>query len=212
MARRKRTDLEVQRVKTSILQAALDLFDKNEYSQLSMRKIARKADCSVATIYNYYSCKDSLYLDVLKSGFELLHQTLISPYASEHPDNDLSAMSRRFFQFAVSHRNYYTLMFSRPLPKALDYVGTEMEEAACKEKAVALNTLDSLTAIIRDNINSGRINFAGDPSLLAKMFWAVSHGMVSLYHSKILQELDQEPEKSYTEVIDRFISCFEGNS
>ncbi|MFZ5644500.1 MAG: TetR/AcrR family transcriptional regulator [Bacillota bacterium] len=206
MARKKRTDIEIQRVKVSILKAALDLFDKFEFSELSMRMVARKANCSVATIYNYYPNKDALYLDVLKNGFELLNNSIIMNKQQCPPDNLLKMMSAKFFNFAVQHKNYYNIMFSQPVPRTFDYVGTEMEQASFEVKELALKTLNAVTEVMNNILSRGDIKFSGEPELLAKMFLAINHGVISLYHSRILHELEQDPEGTYRMVIDKFLS------
>lgn len=207
MARKKRSQWEIERIKSSILESALDLFNENhDLNLLSMRKIARRANCSVATIYNYYPNKDALYIDILKNGFELLHSFLLTGKPAVDPTNNLLAVARRFFEFAVKHKNYYQLMFSYPLPKYKDYLGTSMEMAAAQEKEVAMSTLGAISRIIEYSISRGDIK-CGDPLSLAKMFWAMSHGIISLYHSRVLQEVEQDAEGAYFSLLDSFITC-----
>lgn len=207
MARRRRTDLEVQKVKSSILEAALNLFDRHDYNELSMRTIAKAANCSVATIYNYYSSKDTLYMDVLKSGFQLLHRSLTAE--GLNPPNSIKALCRRFFDFAVQHQHYYNLMFSSPFPKTPDNPEACSDKAALEEREGVIKSLDSFTGIIRSCMEEGELKYAVAPELLAKMLWAVSHGVITLYNSRIIQAMGEEPDKAFDNIIDNFVDCLE---
>jgi len=207
MARKKRSQFDVERIKASILESALDLFNENQdLNLLSMRKIACRANCSVATIYNYYPNKDSLYIDILKNGFVLLQNFLLTGKPAVDPTNNLMEVARRYFEFAVKHKNYYQLMFSYPLPKYKDYLGTSMEMAAAQEKELAMSTLGAITRIIEQSISQGNIK-CSDPLSVTKMFWAMSHGLISLYHSKVLQEVEQDAEGAYIALLNSFITC-----
>ena len=44
-----------------ILNTALDLFSKYGYHKISMHKIAKEAEFSVGTLYNFFSDKEDLY-------------------------------------------------------------------------------------------------------------------------------------------------------
>ncbi|MHB8918426.1 MAG: TetR/AcrR family transcriptional regulator [Desulfocucumaceae bacterium] len=205
MTRNKRTDVEIEQVKSSILNAALYLFDTQDFNQVSMRKIADLAKCSAATIYNYYPNKDALYIDVLKSGFTLLYQRLLDDKPASHPDNTVKALTGRFFRFAADHKNYYELMFSYPVPKYLDYVGTAMEEAAAEEKEAGLVVLDAMSKVISKAMDQGEIKDTEDPGELAIMLWIICHGVISLHHSRVLQEVTPDSEKTYERAVSRFI-------
>lgn len=207
MARRRRTDIEVQRVKSSILKAALDLFDRHEYSQLSMRNIAKKAECSVATIYNYYPSKDHLYMDVLRSGFQLLHRSLKAGIPPDHPDNNLRTLAGRLLKFSINHKNYYNLMFSSPFPKIPEHPETGEKMTAPVDKEEAIETMASFNRLIKICMDKEELKPPVDLELLARMFWAMSHGLISLYHSQIFQALGEDPEAVFNTMMDSFVSC-----
>lgn len=204
MTRNKRSEMEIAQVKSSILNAALYLFDSQDFNQVSMRKIADLAKCSAATIYNYYPNKDALYIDVLKSGFTLLYQRLLDDKPASHPENTVKALTGRFFQFAADHKNYYELMFSYPVPKYLDYVGTATEEAAAEEKEAGLRVLDAMSKVISKAMDQGEIK-EEDPGELAIMLWIICHGVISLHHSRVLQEVTPDSEKTYERIVNKFI-------
>ena len=61
MTPRKRQAMEMR---MKIQQAALDLFDKQGFENVSVEQVAQAVGCSVGNIYHYYKSKDELALQV----------------------------------------------------------------------------------------------------------------------------------------------------
>ncbi|WP_158598235.1 TetR/AcrR family transcriptional regulator [Falsibacillus albus] len=59
-----------QQKMNQIRQAAFSLFSKYGIQKVSIQDIAKKANVSQVTIYNYFGSKDELLLDALKEYFE----------------------------------------------------------------------------------------------------------------------------------------------
>ena len=59
-----------------ILQASIDILRKVGRDDFSMRQVAKKANISVGTIYNYYPNKESLFLAIDKKQGEVLRKEL----------------------------------------------------------------------------------------------------------------------------------------
>ncbi len=53
-----------------ILKAAMELFAKGGYENVSMRKIAKKIEYSPGTIYLYFKNKNDIMLQLCYQGFE----------------------------------------------------------------------------------------------------------------------------------------------
>ena len=61
-----------------ILTASIDILRKVGREDFSMRQVAKKANISVGTIYNYYPNKESLFLAIDKKQGEVLRKELAS--------------------------------------------------------------------------------------------------------------------------------------
>ena len=61
MTARKRQALEMR---SRIQSAALDLFDREGFENVSVEEIAQTAGCSVGNIYHYFKSKDELAIQV----------------------------------------------------------------------------------------------------------------------------------------------------
>lgn len=54
--------------KRNILQAAIELFSKKPYTDVTVRRIAKAADVSPGLIYKYYDSQEELYYEAMKSA------------------------------------------------------------------------------------------------------------------------------------------------
>ncbi|MDE8322655.1 TetR/AcrR family transcriptional regulator [Erysipelothrix rhusiopathiae] len=52
--------------KESLLEVAKDIVFKDGLDKLNMRNLAQKADVSIGSVYNYFSSKNDLLLDVIE--------------------------------------------------------------------------------------------------------------------------------------------------
>lgn len=210
-ARPRRTQDEVGRSKRRILEAALELFNGQTYDQVSMRKVAARAGYSPAAIYNYYRNKDALYLDVLQTGFQILLDSFRSGIDLERPAESMREMVRLLYAFSLQYPTYYDLMFTLPVPKYLDYVGTEMEQVALDEKVIAETNLHLAEEVVRAGVEKGVFAPAADPPTAALAVLAAAHGVISLHRSKVLAELGLEGEAAYAAVMEQVVSRILGH-
>ena len=193
MSRTTRSSEEIEKIKKKILDAALAILFEEGFDDLSMRKLGRKLGMTASNIYNYYSGKDELYLIIQKQGFELL-STRFEQIISEHslPVDRICAMVDAYLDFGISNTDYYSIMFSRNTPKYTDYIGTTLEPIAFSEKAAALKVADIVTQVIK-TISVGNTSVREeDAPFQTIQIWTRLHGVVSLYHSRVLQELDED--------------------
>lgn len=197
----------MEQAKARILDAALALFRRLDYGQVSIRKVAAKAGCSPATIYNYYPSKDALYLDVLKSGFEILLASFRAGADLNRPLESIRELARRLWRFSLDYPAYYDLMFTLPVPKYLDYVGTDMERAAAEEKAVAVANLDLAQSLVEAAVAKGELAPTLDPRAAALLLMSAAHGVISLHRSGVMAEIDAAGEETYLSVVEGLLTA-----
>ncbi|MXW22501.1 MAG: TetR/AcrR family transcriptional regulator [Candidatus Dadabacteria bacterium] len=68
-----------------ILRTATDLFSEKGYHELTMEEIAEEIGVSKGTIYNYFSSKENLYLEILKESFEAIETLLQKEIENSDP-------------------------------------------------------------------------------------------------------------------------------
>ncbi len=67
-----RSPEEIDVVRETIMNHALDLIVTDGYDGFSMRKLGARLSIAAKTIYNYFHSQDDLYLHLLIKGFEQL--------------------------------------------------------------------------------------------------------------------------------------------
>lgn len=193
MPKAPRSQEEIDAIREEILEAALELIIAEGFSNLSMRKIAARLGITATTIYNYVASKDELNLFIRMRGFEILYQGLRA--GLETHDNltaRLAAMVRAYADFGINFPNYYDIMFSLSTPKYTDYIGTDIEATARLEKETSLRCFTIFHNLITGYSNEMNIAVDGESiSYLVTTMWSDLHGIISLYNSRVLYEVNE---------------------
>ena len=75
-------------------------------------------------------------------GFEKLYDLLTKRSTMfKNIEDKIKAMIRAYIEFGLTNPSYYDIMFNLHTPKYLDYLGTDIELLAYKEKQNALKCL-----------------------------------------------------------------------
>jgi len=73
-----------------MLAAALELFSKKGYRNVSMHEIAEKAEFAIGTLYKFFTNKEDLYKALILEQFYKFHQALTK--AIEEPDDEVQKL------------------------------------------------------------------------------------------------------------------------
>ena len=209
MPRAPRSQQEVELSKKKILDTALELIVKDGFHNLSMRKLASRLNITATTIYNYFSNKDEINLMIRMHGFDMLYQKFKQCFEEQQdPYERLEAMIRSYFDFGTSFPNYYDIMFNLHTPKYLDYLETKLEPVARIEKEASLRTYDITLKAITELNENGNVRSDEEIMLLTIQLWCDAHGVISLYNSKLFQEINDNPAELINQLIDVVIKRF----
>ncbi len=203
MPKAPRSDSDINTIKERIRDAALEIILMDGFSALSMRKIGARISMTAANIYNYYSNKDEIYLSIQQKGFELLHATFKEiNKKKEDTVIKLHEMLQAYIDFGINNPDLYEVMFTRNTPKYADYIGTRTETAARQEKETALLLIDEATKLISDFIIKNPDIIIPDVRYRVIQVWTGLHGVVSLYNSRVLQEVEPETDHIFKKISD----------
>jgi AcrR family transcriptional regulator len=118
MATMKRHSRDRDRVCRAILQAARQLFVREGYANVSMRKIAGRIDYSAAAIYLYFPSKADIFYALAEEGFRRFSAAMATP---GRDDDALAALEDRFwryYEFSKKQPEFFWLMFvDRSVPR-----------------------------------------------------------------------------------------------
>lgn len=165
---------EKEELRQEILDAAREMFAKEGFANVSMRKIADKIEYSPTTIYLYFKDKTDLLNQITEESFgKLGHRIseITSSYAD--PYQSLREGMRAYIKFGVEHPHHYEVAFISPI---MDYLG---EDAQPFEGSMGQRTFEYLREGVTKAMNAGQIK-KGDVDLFSQTLWSGIHGITSL--------------------------------
>ena len=167
-------------LKRALTDAALGLVQEKGPKGFTLREVARRAGVSPAAPYRHFADKAQLLGAVATLGFVQLHEALSATAAkTTDPHAQVIAMGRTYVRWAVSHPDYYQVMF-----------GSELDKSDNPELLTAgARTFDDLLdTIVR--CQEAKLLPAGDPRDVAGPIWALLHGVATLAIGGDLKHVD----------------------
>ena len=210
MPKSQRTDEQIQKAKTGILDQAVSLIVEVGYKGFTMRKLASRLGITATTIYNYYKNKDDLFLNLLIRGFQDLYARLERAHHGQStPAQRLRAMISTFTDFGLGNANIYNLMYAWPVPKYKDYVGTSMEPVAHKQLEGALKIPELFFNTIKAYAASADKVVSDDETVFLMIhYWSQIHGFIAGCNNMVLYYLHEDPavfkEKHVDHITEKF--------
>jgi AcrR family transcriptional regulator len=164
---RARKDLRQQ-----ILETAEELFVREGYEKVTMRKIAGRIEYSPTTIYHHFTDKGELFACLLESYHARLLAVIREINSRE--EDPLAALKRgmrAYTEFGLANPSYYRLAFLNPPEfKAESYL-----VEGSKGTELFLTLRGSVERCIRQGLFRSM-----DAGLAAQILWTMNHGVTSL--------------------------------
>lgn len=160
-----------------ILAAARALFVAEGYEAVSLRRIAEAIEYTPPAIYTHFKDKSELMRELCRRDFGSLTEEMIKLARIDDPLRRVARYGLAYIRFGVEHPQHYRLMFMTPHPPDLEPDEKDLAQ---------MNDPDSdgyaaLRHALAEAVASGRIREEyADVELLAQIFWAAVHGVVSL--------------------------------
>ena len=175
--RRKR---EKSETRDKILDAARELFVREGYEGVSMRRVADKIEYSPTAIYVHFADKEELFRELCHRDYARLAGVLQSSVATPDPIERLKQIGATYVEFGARYPNHYKFMFMTPHPgHEMDEVDREMhgnpeKDAYAFLKRAVQRAIDA--GCFRDGVD--------DAELISQTLWASVHGVISLHIAK----------------------------
>jgi AcrR family transcriptional regulator len=159
-----------EETRINILDASLEIVKEEGWNALSMRKIADKIEYTAPIIYEYFSNKEAILLELTRKGYLLLSKKM-QDAKSKHrlPAKQLEAMWLAYWNFAFAEKELYRVMFG---------VG-----ANCCDMSRNLPEADEpydMVAEVIEQLMLPHIPTEDEVCIKYYTFWSVIHGLVSI--------------------------------
>lgn len=161
-------------LRQEILDAASELFVKEGYENVSMRRIADKIEYSPTTIYLYFRDKADLLEQVCHETFSRLSSVLKA--ILDQPEDPLRRLRSgliAYVHFGLENPHHYRATFMMPIPEGFD------KARYTRQDSPGLQAFDFLRRCVFDCISAGKIRVP-DPELASQTLWCAAHGVTSL--------------------------------
>lgn len=162
-----------QETRQAILEAAIEMFEKEGYEGFSLRQVAENIGYTPTTIYLYFKDKDDLLFAVCSQGFAEFTRALQTAYDT-HPDplERLRALGWAYLEFGLSHPLHYQMMFMQRSEWVLKSSSSKSDDPSSNSYMI------QMSAVI-EAMKAGVIRM-GDPVETTNLIWSGIHGIVSL--------------------------------
>ena len=173
-----RREREKEALRQVILDAARELFAKEGYENVSMRRIAEKIEYSPTTIYLYFEDKASLLFAICEETFAKLAKRMATlAKGSDDPVEALRRGCRAYVDFGLKYPNHYRVTFINHPDLHLG------GKHYLRKGSMGLKCYETLRMGVAECIRQKRFRVE-DVDAVTQTFWAGGHGITSLLITK----------------------------
>jgi AcrR family transcriptional regulator len=198
MGIKERHERDREAVRRLILDAARELFVKEGFDNVSIRKIAERIEYSPAAIYGYFPSKDDIFFSLAEDGFRLLYGDRRDEALDALPPLErIRAVFWRLYEFSCEHPQYFALMFvDRSVPR----IGHEYERFAFAREMKA-QYIEELDRCVRGGVFPPHV-----PPAAA--FRLLSTGLIGVATLRLSQRLapDEDADALARDMLDATIA------
>jgi AcrR family transcriptional regulator len=168
-----------QQTRRLIADTARRLFAKRGFEAVRVAEVAREADVSEATVFNYFPTKEDLFY----SGLEAFEEELLSSIREREPGESVLAA---FGRFVLRPRGLLAARDPADIDRLAAITRTISESPAllAREQRIFADYTDSLAALIAEETQAGKD--ALEPWVAANALMGVHRALVGYSRRQIL--------------------------
>ncbi len=164
-----------QELREQILTAARDLFVKEGYASVSMRRIAETVGCAPGTIYLHFADKNEILTAICIETFAKLDKRMEAILADPcDPLERLRRGGRTYIQFGIDHADHYLVTFT---------MSASVADEAQQAREAGHRSFECLRSSVARCVEAGLLRVP-DAEQVAQSLWAAMHGLVMLLIGK----------------------------
>ena len=117
-------------LKEELIDCACRLCERDGYTKLSIRSLAKESGVSQTAPYRHFETKEALYAEVATNGFKKLSEACYIDVEKKVTQKQLVDAGCRYIEFGLKNANTYDLMFGTAVGNFANY--PKLLEAADK--------------------------------------------------------------------------------
>jgi len=158
-----------EEVHASIMLKAREIAATDGWAAVTVRKVAERIGYTAPIIYEHFGSKDEMLNQVLKEGYDILHDEIKKAVdCCEAKEDRLRAMAMAYWDFAHATPELYQLMYGME--------GARATSEAARDYAIPMASLIAEEMI---RFNPGHINKTNVGVVMVEA-WSMVHGMIAL--------------------------------
>jgi len=182
MSRPARTMGEVEIEKKKIVNVAMEILYEDGFDHLSMKKLGDRLGMTAANLYNYFSSKEELYIEMRRYGFLELYERLDAAYKKgQNLEERIKNLIREYVRFGVEEVFAYEILFIKKASYE-QYKKTPLEAIANREMESSLRIFHLIMRCIREFADEGNRLPADEPTT-AMLVYSYLHGVICLHNN-----------------------------
>ena len=165
---------EKEQLRREILDAARDLFVREGYENVSMRRIAERIEYSPTTIYLYFQDKAELLYCLCEETFARLVKEFerLKAEDSGDPVRCLRRGMRAYIEFGLKYPNHYKVTF-------IMHPEHHEPDKYMNPDSMGMKAFAFLPALVGEAVRQGKFRQV-DVAATSQTLWAAIHGLTSL--------------------------------
>ncbi|MBM3148694.1 MAG: TetR/AcrR family transcriptional regulator [Chloroflexi bacterium] len=101
---------ERERRRNIILDAAERVFASTPFTEVNMRRIAREAGISAASIYTYFPDQEALFVETYLRRVKDVHEMFESTIGAAMPDEVVEKLAMNYLDYFIEQDTYFRMM------------------------------------------------------------------------------------------------------
>ena len=154
-------------LKQELIDCACKLCERDGYTKLSIRTLAKESGVSQTAPYRHFEAKEALYASVAQDGFNKLSKPIHVNVDKQVTKKQIVDMAIKYIEFGLKNANTYDLMFGTAVGNFAEYPELLESANSCYE-----NFRSSFSQLANDN----------DEVIAFKCItlWSMVHGLVGI--------------------------------
>lgn len=165
-------DDRVTDLKERLVDAGLQILQREGAAELTVRRIAEKAGTSTMGVYTRFGGRTGVLESIYDRGFVLLREAFEALPDNPEPLGRILDIGLAYRRFGLANPALYAFLFERPLP--------DFDPDPTARWGALQSTFGVLVAAVSAASAADELPTGPDPVHTAYLIWGIAHGLVSL--------------------------------